>query len=107
LRSGNHRWFAAIIRAGNGRGSSGRVADLITSPYQQARTVLAGAWCNRQLDAGCGSPVQGRICGGPAFIERGEDGTSLLIDLSERDADWKSQRVSVGGKIGVDLVGLP
>jgi len=30
---------------------------------------------------------------------------SLLVDLSERDADWKSQRVSVGGKIGVDLVG--
>jgi hypothetical protein len=30
---------------------------------------------------------------------------SLLVDLSERDADWKSQRDSVGGKIGVDLVG--
>ena len=30
---------------------------------------------------------------------------SLLVDLPERQADWKSQRVSVRREIGIDLVG--
>jgi hypothetical protein len=30
---------------------------------------------------------------------------SLLVDLPEREADWKSQRIGVGRKIGMDLVG--
>jgi hypothetical protein len=30
---------------------------------------------------------------------------SLLVDLPECEADWKSQRIGVGRKIGMDLVG--
>jgi hypothetical protein len=67
-----------------------RFAGLVASPQQQTRTVLAGAWRDRQLDAGYGLPVDGRICGSPAFIERGQDGVSLLVDLPERQADWQS-----------------
>ena len=37
--------------------------------------------------------------------KRGEDSVSLLVDLPERLTNWKSRRVSVGRKIGVDLFG--
>jgi hypothetical protein len=82
-------------------------AGLVTSPQQQTRTVLAGAWRDRQLDARCGLPVDSRICGSPAFMKRGQDGVSLLVDLPERRADWQSFGVGIGRMIGVDLLGEP